>query len=157
MKTKNFVWMFIALMLASTTLLAQGRRNVNQPAYGYGYGYGQGTCLAVLPDLTEEQQAEITELESAHQEAMAELRVKQRSTFEPVEKSEIRTEMLKKVQAHRSEVRNLLTEDQQKQYDLLQARNNYGRKGFAQGRRGARGQAASQGRGGRGCGFRGNW
>ena len=146
MKTKNFVWMFIALMLTSTTLLAQGRRSVNQP--GYGYGYGQGTCLAVLPDLTEEQQAKITELEAAHQEAMAELRVKQRSTFEPVEKSEIRTEMLKKVRAHREEVRNLLTEEQQKQYDLLQSRNNYGRKGFAQGRRG---QAGFQGRGGRGC------
>ncbi|SHK01455.1 LTXXQ motif family protein [Tangfeifania diversioriginum] len=155
MKTKNFVWMFIALMLTSTTLLAQGRRNVNQSAYGYGYG--QGTCLAVLTDLTEEQQAKITELEAAHQKAMAELRVEQRSTFEPVEKSEIRTEMLKKVQAHRNEVRNLLTGEQQKQYDLLQARNNYGRKGFAQGRRGGRGQAASQGRGGRGCGFRGNW
>ncbi|MGM0622206.1 MAG: Spy/CpxP family protein refolding chaperone [Bacteroidota bacterium] len=154
MKTKNFVWMFIALMLTSTTLLAQGRRNVNQP--GYGYGYGQGTCLAVLPDLTEEQQAKITELEAAHQEAMAELRVEQRSTFEPVEKSEIRTEMLKKVQAHRNEVRNLLTEDQQKQYDLLQARNNYGRKGFAQGRRGGRGPAGFQGRGGRGRGYRGN-
>jgi acyl-CoA reductase-like NAD-dependent aldehyde dehydrogenase len=157
MKTKNFVWMFIALMLTSTTLLAQGRRNVNQLASGYGYGYGQGTCLTVLTDLTEEQQAKITELEAAHQEAMAELRVKQRSTFEPVEKSEIRTEMLKKVRAHREEVRNLLTEEQQKQYDLLQSRNNYGRKGFAQGRRGGRGQAGFQGRGGRGCGYRGNW
>lgn len=153
MKTKNFVWMFIALMLTSTTLLAQGRRNVNQA----GYGSGQGTCMAVLSDLTEEQQAKITELEAAHQEAMAELRVEQRSTFEPVEKSEIRTEMLKKVRAHREEVRNLLTEEQQKQYDLLQARNNYGRKGFAQGRRGCRGQAAFQGRGGRGRGYGGNW
>lgn len=153
MKTKNFVWMFIALMLTSTTLLAQGRRNVNQA----GYGYGQGTCLVVLTDLTEEQQAKITEMEAAHQEAMAELRVEQRSTFEPVEKSEIRTEMLKKVKAHREEVRNLLTGEQQKQYDLLQAPNNYGRKGFAQGRRGGRGQAAPQGRGGRGCGYGGNW
>jgi hypothetical protein len=108
------------------------------------------------------------ELETSHQEAMAELRVKQRSTFDPIEKNEIRGDMLKRVKAHRDEVRNLLTEDQQKQYDLLQTRNNYGGRGFVQGRRGGRGQAAFNGRRGRGpggnCGyymggrgFRGGW
>lgn len=145
--------MFIALLLGATTVFAQGGRNMNRPFYGDGNNYGPGTCLNVLSDLTEEQQEKITELEASHQEAMAELRVQQRSTFEPIEKNEIRGEMLKKVQAHRDEVRSLLTEEQQKQYDLLQARNNYGGKRFAQ--RGRGGCRNAGGRGGRG--FRGGW
>lgn len=151
MKTKKFTFILIALMLGTTIINAQGRRNFNRP--GYGYGYGPGTCLTVLPDLTEDQQAKISALETAHQEAMAELRVKQRSTFEPIEKNEIRGEMLKKVQAHRKEVKNLLTEEQQKQYDMLHARANFGGRGFAPG--GRRGQAGFGGRGG--CGYRGGW
>jgi hypothetical protein len=153
MKTKKFALILIALMLGTTTIFAQGWRNANRP--DYNYGYGPGTCLTVLPDLTEDQKARITELETTHQEAMVELRVKQRSTYEPIEKNEIRGEMLKKVQLHREKVKNLLTEEQQKQYDLLQARNNYGGRGFAPGRRGGRGQAGYGGRGGRG--FRGGW
>lgn len=150
MKTRKFAIILIALMLGTSMIYAQGRRNFNRP--GYGYGYGPGTCLTVLSDLTEDQKAKITALETAHQETMAELRVKQRSTYEPIEKNEIRGEMLKKVKSHREEVKKLLTEEQQKQYDLLQARNNYGGRGFAPGRRGNRRPA---GYGGRGC--RGGW
>ncbi|HDR52045.1 MAG TPA: hypothetical protein ENN90_10590 [Mariniphaga anaerophila] len=150
MKTGKFAIALIALMLGTSMIYAQGRRNFNRP--GYGYGYGPGTCLTVLSDLTEDQKAKITALETAHQETMAELRVKQRSTYEPIEKNEIRGEMLKKVQAHRNEVKSLLTEEQQKQYDLLQARNNCGGRGFAPGRRGNRGPAGYGGRG-----YRGGW
>jgi ribosomal protein L30/L7E len=157
MKTRKFAFVLIALMLGTSAIYAQGRRNFNQPGYGYVYGYGPGTCLTVLPDLTEDQKAKITELETVHQETMAELRLKQRSTFELIEKNEIRGEMLKKVQAHRDEVKNLLTEEQQKQYDLLHARTAYGRRGgfAAPGCRPGRGQAGYGGRGGRG--YRGGW
>jgi Spy/CpxP family protein refolding chaperone len=153
MKTEKFAFVLIALMLGTIPLFAQGWRNVDRP----GYGYGPGTCLTLLSDLTEDQKAKITELETAHQEAMAELRVKQRSTFEPIEKNEIRGEMLKRVQAHRDEVKNLLTEEQQKQYDLLHARAAYGRRGgfAAPGCRPGRGQAGYGGRGGRG--YRRGW
>jgi hypothetical protein len=153
MKIGKFAIILIALMLGTSMIYAQGRRNFNRP--GYGYGYGPGTCLTVLSDLTEDQKAKITALETTHQESMAELRVKQRSTFEPIEKNEIRGEMLKKVQAHRNEVKSLLTEEQQKQYDLLHARTYYGGRGFAPGGRPGRGQAGYGGRGGRG--FRGGW
>jgi hypothetical protein len=153
MKTGKFALVLITIMLGTTTIFAQGWRSANRP--GYNYNYGPGTCLTVLPDLTEDQKAKITELETTHQKAMVELRIKQRSTYEPIKKNEIRGEMLKKVQAHREEVKNLLTEEQQKQYDLLQARNNYGGRGFVPGRRGGRGQAGYGGRGGRG--FRGRW
>jgi len=155
MKTGKFAIVLIALLLGTTTLFAQGWRNADRPGYGYN-SYGPGTCLNLLPDLTEDQKAKITELETAHQEAMAELRVKQRSTFDPIEKNEIRGEMLKKVQAHRDEVKSLLTEEQQKKYDLLHARAAYGRRGgFAPGCRPGRGQAGYGGRGGRG--YRGGW
>jgi hypothetical protein len=154
MKTGKFAFVLIALILGTSMIYAQGRRNFNRP--GYGYGYGSGTCLTVFSNLTEDQKAKITELETAHQEAMAELRVKQRSTFEPIEKNEIRGEMLKKVQAHRDEVKNLLTEEQQKQYDLLHARAAYGRRGgFAAVCWSGLGQTGNGGRGGRG--YRGGW
>jgi hypothetical protein len=153
MKTGKFALVLIALMLGTITLFAQGWRNVNRPAYNYGYG--PGTCLNFLPGLTEDQKAKITELETTHQKAMVELRIKQRSTFEPIEKNEIRGEMLKKVQAHRDEVKSLLTEEQQKQYDLLHARTAYGRRGFAPGCRPGRGQAGYGNPGGRG--YRGGW
>lgn len=169
MKTKKFktiTWVFIALLMGTTTVFAQPGRNIDRT--GFGYGYGGGYCLNVLTDLTEEQQEQITKLEASHQEAMVELRIEQRSAVDPIEKNEIRGEMLKRVKAHRDEVRSLLTEEQKKQYDLLQARRNYGGKGFARGYRGRRGQAAFGSRRGRGqmgnCryygggrGYRGRW
>ena len=141
--------MLIALMLGSSILFAQGRRNAQCRWNGNGNGYG--ICLNFLSDLTNEQKEKIVELESTHQVAMAELRVKQRLTFEPIEKNEIRGEMLKKIKTHRDEVRNLLTAEQQKQYDALHAQNGFGGRRFVAARSG-RGQA----RFGR-QGFRGGW
>jgi hypothetical protein len=84
---------------------------------------------------------------------MDELREQRRSTVNAVEKSEIRTEMLKKVEAHRNEVKSLLTEEQQIQYDQLQAPVGYGRnQGFRQGR--GNGNAGFRGQG-NGCRYRG--
>lgn len=148
MKTGKYAFVLIVLMLGTSMIYAQGRRNFNRP--GYGYGCGPVTCLTVLPNLTEDQKAKISALETAHQEVMTELRIKQRSTFEPIKKNKIREEMLKKVQAHREEVKNLLTEKQNKQYDMLHARTNYGGRGFAPGCRPGRAQAGFGGRGGRG-------
>lgn len=152
MKTGKFAIILIALLLGTSMIYAQGRRNFNRP--GNACGYGPGTCLTVLSNLTEDQKAKISALETAHQETMAELRVKQRSTFEPIEKNEIRGEMLKKVQAHHDEVKTLLSEEQQKQYEMLHARN-FGGRGYAPGCRAGRRQAGYGGRGGRG--YRGGW
>jgi Spy/CpxP family protein refolding chaperone len=151
MKTNKFAFILIALMLGTTTVFAQGWRNANRP----GRNIEPGTRMNILLDLTEEQQAKIEELRTAHLDAMTELRVKQRSTFDPIEKNEIRGEMLKKVKAHRNEVKNLLSEDQQKKFDVLQNAgfNRGGRVACRQG--GQRGQAGYGGRGGRG--YRGGW
>ena len=156
MQTKNFIWMFFALMLGVSTVFAQGGRNINRPGYGYGaggygFGYGPGfNCVNFIPGLTEEQRSQITELTLNHQKAMTELVIKQRSTFDLIEKNEIRGEMLKKVAAHRDAVRNLLNEEQQQQFDLIQSRNMYGAAGFGRGRRGGRGRAGNAGWRGRG-------
>jgi Spy/CpxP family protein refolding chaperone len=151
MKTNKFAFILIALILGTTTVFAQGWRNANRP----GRNIEPGTRMNILLDLTEEQQAKIEELRTAHLDAMTELRVKQRSTFDPIEKNEIRGEMLKKVKAHRNEVKSLLSEDQQKKFDVLQNAgfNRGGRVACRQG--GQRGQAGYGGRGGRG--YRGGW
>ena len=125
MKTSNLkkiAWVFFALALSASTAFAQGgrqgNRNVNQQ---------KGTCLNYISDLTEDQQTRIKAMDEKHWETMDELQTKRRSTTNAVEKSEIRTEMLKTVEAHRNAVRGLLTEDQQKRYDQLQANAGTGR------------------------------
>jgi len=120
-KLKNVAWVIFALTLTSTIVLAQGRGNGNRY-----YQNEKGDCLSYISGLTEKQQQQIDKMEDAHQLAMAELRTERRSTVNAVEKSEIRTEMLKKVEAHRNEVRKVLTADQQKQYDQLHTNGSYG-------------------------------
>ncbi len=153
MKTGKFVLMMVILMTGATAVFAQGWRTAGQP--GYVYGYGPGACVNVLPGITEEQKTTITELVTSHQTAMVEWRVKQRSTIDPIERNSIQGEILKLMLAHRNDIRNVLTEEQQKQFDLMQTRGFYGRGGFAPRGRGPCGQAGFGGRGGRG--FRGGW
>lgn len=156
---KKMTLLMVALMMGATTIFAQGWRTTNRPGNvdGPRFGaYGPGTCIMLLPDLSGEQKEKITAMEVDHQKEMVELRVKQRSAVDLLEKHEIRGEMLKKVLAHRSAVRDLLTEEQQKQLDLLQSRNANRPGGFMPGCRGPRGRAGS-GRQGGGFGFRGGW
>ena len=127
---RKFAWVFFALTLTTTTVLAQGWRrgnnvqnNQNQP------------CLTQVSDLSKEQVAKIGKLEASHQEQMAELREQRQLTTNAIEKSEIRTNMLKNVEAHRNAVKALLNEDQQKQYDQLQGTAGNGRnQNFGHGR-----------------------
>lgn len=123
-KLQKFAWVFFALALGTTTLFAQGWRNGNRT---FVQNNQIAPCLTQISGLTEEQSAKIAELNENHQTAMTELRNERRSTVDPIEKNEIRGKMLKNVKAHREEVKNLLTEEQQKQYDQLYFRgNNFG-------------------------------
>ncbi len=149
MKTGKMIWITMLLLLGSTTVFAQGWRNANRP--GYCQGYGPGACIYAIPGLTDEQKTKITELQINHQKEMVEWRVKQRATVDPVEKNAIRGEMLLKVQEHREEVNNLLSEDQKKVLDQWQ-KQAYRNRGMAPGGRGPRGAAPYRGRG-----FRGGW
>jgi hypothetical protein len=136
MKTLRLIGLICILLSGSMYTFAQGGRVV--------------TCMDVIPGLTEDQRVTITELVAQHQTAMAELRMKQRATYVPAEKNSIRGEMLQKVQAHRKEVRNLLTEEQQRQYEMLHASNAYGNRNMSVTRGGGRRLAGCNGRGFRG-------
>jgi hypothetical protein len=137
-KLHKFAWTFFALALITTTVFGQNNRNNITEN-----NKQNATCLEQISDLTETQKTQILNLESSHQEKMAEFRNQRRSTVNAIEKSEIRTEMLKNVEAHRNEVKSLLTDNQQKEYDLLHYRgNNYRNQnyGFQQGRGRGQGQ-----------------
>jgi hypothetical protein len=134
MKTSNLrklAWVIFALVLTTTTVFAQRGRRANPVQNNQNL-----PCLAQISDLTAEQETSIQELEATHQKTMDELREQRRSTVNAVEKSEIRTTMLKNVEAHRNEVKSLLTEEQQVQYNQLQASAGYGRNQVFNPRRG---------------------
>lgn len=150
-KLKKLAWAFFALAVTSTTLYAQGWNNGKQAGNGWNK-----TCLNQISDLSDEQKTKIDDLNETHQAKMAELRTQRQSTTDAIEKSEIRTTMLKSVKTHRDEVKSLLNAEQQKQYDQLQARGNNGNgrgNGNFQGRGQGRGQQFA---GTRGCEARGN-
>jgi hypothetical protein len=121
-KLSKFAWAFFALALTTTTLFGQGYRNSKNVFYNQNQ-----VCLNQITDLTDEQNAKIEELEISHQKEMTTLREERQSTRDAIEKNEIRGTMLKTVKAHREKVRNLLTVEQQNQFDLLKTNgNNYG-------------------------------
>ena len=144
-KLNKLAWVFFALAFTTTTLYAQGWRNGNRPANGQNY-----SCINQISGLTDEQKTRIDGLNKTHQAKMAELRTQRQSTADAIEKSEIRTTMLKNVKTHRDEVKSVLTAEQQKEFDALQQRGNYAN---------SRGQGNFQSRGqGRGqCQFAGNY
>lgn len=158
MKTSNlkkFAWVFFALVLTTATVLAQGNRRANYKQQNVQNNQNL-PCLTQISNLTDEQKAEIEKLESSHQEVMADLRNQRRTTTDAVGKSEIRTTMLKNIEAHRNEVKSLLTEEQQLQYDQLQAANGYGRnQPFNQLRGNANFNTQGRGHGNTNAGFRG--
>jgi hypothetical protein len=136
-KLTKLAWVFFALALTSTTLYAQGWGNVKQAGNGRN-----NNCLSQVSGLNDEQKTKIDGLNETHQTKMGELRTQRQSTTDAIEKSEIRTTMLKNVKAHHDEVKSILTTEQQKEYDLLQARAN-----FRNGRVNANFQGRGQGRG----------
>lgn len=156
MKTSNLqklFWVFFALIITTTSVFSQGWRNNNTVQNNQNQ-----TCLEQISNLSKKQIQEIEKLEKVHQENMTELRTQRRSTVNAIEKSEIRTEMLKKVTAHQNEVKNLLSAEQQKEYALLHKNgSNYTNQRFAQnvnGRNRGNGNFASNGN--NGCRGKGN-
>lgn len=144
-KLTKLAGVFFVLAITTTTLSAQGWRNGNRSFNGQN-----NTCTKQISGLTNEQKTKLDGLNETHQAKMGELRTQRQATTDAIEKSEIRTTMLKSVKAHRDEVKSLLTAVQQKEYDLLQVRGNNGN---------GRGNGNFQGRGkGKGnCPFTGNY
>lgn len=142
---KKLAWVFFALALTTTTLSAQGWGNGNS-----SFNSPNNNCINQVTGLSEDQKAKIEGLNKSHLEKMAQLRSQRQSTTDAIEKSEIRTTMLKNVKAHRDEVNSLLTTEQQKEFAALQQRGNYGN-----GR--VQGNFQSCGQGKRNCQFAGNY
>ena len=118
-KLRKLVWALFALTLTTTNVFAQGWRYTN------GTNQNQNNWLNAITGLNENQKNQILEMEETHQKNMDEMRTQQRSTVDFEKKSEIRNEMTKMVANHRSAVKNLLTQEQQEQYDLLHMNPNY--------------------------------
>lgn len=156
-KLSKFAWVFFALALGNTTVFSQGFGNQNNR-----FSNQEKPCLTQISDLSEDQKNKIMELESGHQLNMAELRNERRSAPNAEEKNEIRDEMLLQVGQHQTEVKNLLTDVQQKEYDLLHfLGNNYreNAQSTQQGKRFNRGKSQNRGNQfaqGKGSGCNGN-
>ena len=142
MKTSNLkkiAWVFFALVVTTGTVLGQGWRSGNRNFNGQN-----GSCLTSISGLTEDQQNQIQSMNEKHWKTMDELRTQRRSITNAIEKSEIRTTMLKTVEAHRNAVKALLTEDQQNQYNRLYPTVAYGPNQNV-GNRGGNGRYSRQG------------
>ena len=121
--------MVIVASVTSTTFAQRGiyaNRMVNNQA-----AFTQPTCINQISDLSEKQVEKITALEEQHQVKMNEFRTQRRSTIDLNEKNNFREEMDEMVTTHQNEVKSLLNEEQQNQYDLL---HTYANPNYAQGR-----------------------
>ncbi len=119
----------MVLVLSASFVLAQpfGPVQGNQPM--------MGRCFKNIPNLTADQQKQIEQLRLEHQKAMLPLRTKlreaqlemrslqlkeadQKAIDKQIEKiGQIKIEIAKKKNAHRNEIRNLLTDEQKKFFD----------------------------------------
>jgi hypothetical protein len=141
-KLQKFAWVFLALALGTGTLFAQGWRNGNRAFVQNNQG---NSCVNLISGLTENQIKAINELEAKHQDEMAVLREKRRSTTNFDEKDLIREEMLENVVNHRSAVKKQFNDDQQKEYDKLQLSGNNFRNQRGYGNFQGRGRVGSPG------------
>ena len=115
-KLSKFAWAFFVLALGNAPAFSQGykyqnNRNISQ----------QFPCLTRISDLTSEQKIRILELDENHQKVMDELRTERRSVYDFERKNEIREKMQKVKEVHQSDVKNVLTQNQQREYDLIRS------------------------------------
>ena len=133
-RLQKFAGAILVLALTTGTLYAQRGYGRNAALNGQN-----NTCLNQISGITTDQTEEIRKLDNKHQEEMSQLRDERRSATDFSKKDEIRSEMLKKVESHRSEVKNLLNENQQKEFDFMQRGGNaniQSGNGFAKGNNG---------------------
>jgi len=111
------------MLLTSLTMNAQ-RGNGNRNA---AYNHHHQTCINDIPDLTQDQIQKITALENAHKAEIDQLRNERRSTRDGSMKTDVRQQMLNARDAHRDQVKALLTPEQQKVYEALPGNNGRNR------------------------------
>ncbi|MFA5443661.1 MAG: hypothetical protein WC128_00860 [Bacteroidales bacterium] len=107
MKTTTILITSLMLLTSLTMYGQRGRGNRNVAYNNYNYQ----TCINAIPDLTQDQIQKITALENAHKAEIDQLRNQRRSTRD----------------AHRDQVKALLTPEQQKVYETLPGNNGKNR------------------------------
>ena len=133
MKTKFFTKLALIIVIVATvttTTFGQRWNNATRIANNQAT-ITQPTCINLITDLSDKQVTQIQDLEKKHQTEMDKFRSDRRTTLDLAEKSIFRAEMDQKVLAHQNEVKALLTEEQQNQYNQLHTNEN---PNFAQGR-----------------------
>jgi len=159
MKTSKFnvLIVMIAAVLMSFSYQVNGQRN----GRGQGQGWNQQNNQARncnIPDLTEDQQQKIEKMRTTHMKEMIQFRnvmAEKRAhlnTLRTADKVDInaiynaidemganRTKMMKKREAHRQSIRQILTDDQKVYFDSRRGRGFKGGKGHGNGM-GMRGQ-----------------
>ena len=131
------VFVFIALMLTAGSSYAQRGKRANRSSRNLD-------CYRNIPNLTEKQNQQIQTYRAAHLKQVAQLREERRSAADWDKKSAIRRQMLAKQQAHRDEIRALLTEEQKTYFDKNYRRySNASFRGKGRGGSGRRGNANS--------------
>ena len=152
MKTKQIlkhVALIAILFISGQMVQAQNGNRARQTT-------NTNTCLQTLPNLTADQQKQITTLNESHQKNMDLLRNERRLATDERTKAEIRIKMLNQRDAHRAEVNKLLTTEQQQVYKTMNKNGGQGncmatqRPGRGQGQ-GNRSHSGNSGRGQRGC------
>ena len=123
MKTTTVLITALMLMTSMTVFAQRGRGNRNA-AYTYD---NYQTCINVLPDLTQDQIQKITALETAHKAEIDQLRNSRRSTRDESIKTDIRQKMIDVRDAHRDQVKAILTPEQQKIFETLSGNNGRNR------------------------------
>lgn len=160
MKIKTLTMLVLAVMFSLTMNAQPPRHGMGQ---GQGYGNGHGTCM--IPDLTEEQEAKLDALRVPHQKEMLALRnqIQEKQahlqTLRTADKADmaainktideigaIKVEKMKKAEAHKQEVRKILTEEQRIAFDMHSRKGGKGH-GMGQGK-GMHGNGAGYGHGG---------
>jgi len=130
----------LAVLMSSTMFAQPGNGNGN----GKGNGYGKGNCYAAL-NLSDEQEQQIEKLRTAHQKEILPLRnqlgemeakLRTLTTGDKVDMalvnkqiediSTVKLTLAKKREAHRQDVRKLLTDDQRVQFDMHSGKGNRG-------------------------------
>ena len=180
--TLTAAFALVALISFDAAAQYPGRGNRQGQGYGQtdgtyvqgpGMGYGRGDCTAFIPGLTEDQGTKITKLRNEHfrkvdlkraeigekQARLNTLRLAENQDAKAIDKNidelaTLRAGLMKEREAHRREVKALLTDDQKVWFDANtgQGRGN----GFGAGNRGMRGnrqgmRGNGQGRGWRNC------
>jgi hypothetical protein len=111
------------MLLTSLTMYAQRGRGNRNVAYNNNYQ----SCINEIPDLTQDQIQKITALENAHKAEIDQLRNSRRSTRDESIKTDIRQKMIDARDAHRDQVKAILTPEQQKIFETLSGNNGRNR------------------------------